>query len=235
MKTAGVDGCPGGWVAIIHDINNNLFSIRMFNSAEFLFAACSDVDFIAIDMPIGLSNNDRRLCDVEARKLLGERASCVSNAPIRQALYAPSRLAASDITESVTNRRVGVQEFALYPKIIDLDRAITPDQQDRFFEIHPEICFWAWNNNFPIAHSKKTQEGKQARDNLIDAAWPGARMEIHNQLTRDRISREYVALDDVNDAFAALWTAIRKANNTALRIPLNPEIDERNLRMEMWY
>ena len=69
---------------------------------------------------------------------------------------------------------------------------------------------------------------------LIDAAWPNARANLLASL-RQRISDELYALDDLNDAFAALWTARRILLGQAQRIPDEPDIDARGLRMEMWY
>jgi predicted RNase H-like nuclease len=159
----------------------------------------------------------------------------VSNAPIRPALYAPSRLAASGITQKITSRQVGSNEWALYPKIINLDSVFTPLHQRWCFEIHPEISFCAWNNGTPIQFGKDSDQGRQAREALIDAAWPGVRQEGLGQLERQGMTHEYVALDDLNDAFAALWTSRRIAAGQARRIPDAPEVDARGLRMEMWY
>jgi predicted RNase H-like nuclease len=190
---------------------------------------------MTIDMPIGLANAGRRRCDELARNTLGSRHVCVSNAPIRPALYAPSRLAASGITQKIANRQVGSTEWALYPKIINLDIVITPLHQRWCFEIHPELSFWAWNNGSPILFEKDSDQGRQARETLIDAAWPDVRQEIIEQFRQQGITHENVALDDLNDAFAALWTSRRISVGQARRIPEPAEFDARGLRMEMWY
>jgi len=150
-------------------------------------------------------------------------------------LYAPSRLAASAITQKATNRKVGSIEWALYPKIINLDVAITPSHQSWCFEIHPEIGFCAWNSGTAIQFEKDSDQGRQARESLIDTAWPGVRQTVLAQLQHQGHNRQHVALDDINDAFAALWTARRIAAGEAQRIPDAPAIDSRGLRMEMWY
>lgn len=41
--------------------------------------------------------------------------------------------------------------------------------------------------------------------------------------------------DDILDAYAAAWTALRIAENGAKRIPEHSSIDAKGLRMEMWY
>lgn len=47
--------------------------------------------------------------------------------------------------------------------------------------------------------------------------------------------RKEVDYDDVIDAYAALWTALRIFDDQAKRIPKNPSTDSKGLRMEMWY
>ena len=47
--------------------------------------------------------------------------------------------------------------------------------------------------------------------------------------------RSQVASDDVLDAYAVAWTALRIAKKAARRIPPHPPIDAKGLRMEMWY
>ena len=44
-----------------------------------------------------------------------------------------------------------------------------------------------------------------------------------------------VAIDDLLDAMAILWTADRYATGAAERLPESPEVDERGLRMEIWF
>jgi predicted RNase H-like nuclease len=234
-RIAGIDGCPGGWLCIVLDTDMNTFRVSLFRLASKLLAHDPFIHVMTIDMPIGLASNGRRRCDEMARDLLGDRHVCVQNAPVRPALFAPSRLAASAVTQATANRGVGSNEWALYPKIINLDVAITPLHQRWCFEIHPEVSFYGWNDGVPIPHAKDTDPGRQAREALIDAAWPNVRPNLLTSLQQQGISHEHYALDDLNDAFAALWTARRIYLGQAYRIPESPDIDERGLRMEMWY
>lgn len=56
-----------------------------------LIASYKDASAIEIDMPIGLSDTGTRLCDVEARRLLGkDRWSSVFLPPIYDILDAPT-------------------------------------------------------------------------------------------------------------------------------------------------
>lgn len=234
-RIAGVDGCPGGWLCIVLEPDTGTFRVSLFRLATELLAHDPFIQVMAIDMPIGLASNGRRRCDELARNLLGNRHVCVQNAPIRPALYAPSRLAASAVTQATVNRQVGSNEWALYPKIINLDLAITPLHQRWCFEIHPEVSFYSWNNGAPIQDEKDSDPGRQVREALIDAAWPNVRMDLLASLQQQGISREHYSLDDLNDAFAAVWTARKILQGQAQRIPEAQEIDARGLRMEMWY
>ena len=234
-RFAGVDGCPGGWLCIVYDPAIERFRVTVFRTATEMLQHDPKIGVMAIDMPIGLAEAGRRHCDELARNRLGARHVCVMNAPIRPALYAPSRLAASAITEQATGRRVGSNEWALYPKIINLDIAISPALQAQCVEIHPELGFSAWNGGEVIAISKLTQQGRQLRERLIDTTWPGARLDVLAQLKRQGHNRQYVSLDDVNDAFAAVWTACRIGAGQAERLPEVPEVDSRGLRMEIWF
>ena len=173
-QITGVDGCPGGWLCVTLDTNSGAFRVFLFRLAAELLAHDPFIQVMTIDMPIGLASTGRRRCDELARNLLGNRHVCVQNAPIRPALYAPSRLAASAVTQATVNRQVGSNEWALYPKIINLDLAITPLHQRWCFEIHPEVSFHGWNNGVPIKDEKNSDPGRQAREALIDAAWPNA-------------------------------------------------------------
>ena len=78
-----------------------------------------------------------------------------------------------------------------------------------------------------MAHRKATPEGQAERERLIDAEWPGQRAAI-----LDRLHGRF-EIDDLNDAFAALWTARRIANGTA-QVFGDRAPDKFGLRMEMW-
>ncbi|MHB8630823.1 MAG: DUF429 domain-containing protein [Candidatus Limnocylindria bacterium] len=73
--------------------------------------------------------------------------------------------------------------------------------------------------------SKKTGPGQHARRAVL---WPW----FGEVRLRDRPAG--VGVDDVLDAYAALWTATRVARREALCIPADPETDARGLRMAIW-
>ena len=89
---AGVDGCSGGWIAVVREGRRRP---RAFLGATFAEVAAhlDGADAVAVDMPIGLPARRRaggRACDRAARRLLGPRASSVFSPPTRRQLQARS-------------------------------------------------------------------------------------------------------------------------------------------------
>jgi predicted RNase H-like nuclease len=52
---------------------------------------------------------------------------------------------------------------------------------------------------------------------------------------RMMFSGKDLAADDVLDAYALTWTALRIATGEARRLPSDPPRDRKGLRMEVWY
>jgi predicted RNase H-like nuclease len=231
---AGVDGCPGGWICVVRDTQTEGVSSHLFKTAEALLPQKPRPEVIAIDIPLGLTNAGQRTCDRQARGLLGgTRQRSVFPAPIRPALHAANRTAAGRVTRKADGRKVGAQSWALYPKVRELDAILSgaPTLQRRVREAHPELCFRAWGGGVAMAHPKKTREGRAERRRLIDARY-GA--EAVNEV-RDRYRVQDVGHDDIDDAFAALWTAERIFAGAATVLPDPPPVDAVGLRMEVWY
>ena len=231
---AGVDGCPAGWICLTRDQPTGRLDAAVYPNAATLIARRPQPEVLAIDIPIGSPDAGERSCDTEARRLLGRpRGSSVFPAPIRQAIDAGTYEAACQITTQADGRGVSKQTWAIIPKIRQIDQLLNVDPvaRDRFHEVHPEICFWAWNERCAMAHNKRSCEGRTERRALIDAHFgPLAACQVRQQFrTRD------VADDDIHDAFAALWTAERIIAGQAVVIPEVPAVDSAGRRMGMWY
>ncbi len=102
---------------------------------------------------------------------------------------------------------VSKQGFAIYAKVAEVNRAMTPALQARVVEVHPEVGFWALAGGRPMAHAKGTPEGYEERRALLSdelglAIW-----------SRDeaRAVARPAAPDDLLDAVVASWTARRWA------------------------
>jgi predicted RNase H-like nuclease len=230
----GVDGCKGGWLAIHKDLRSGDITSEVCSSGDQLIGRSTDPEVLAIDIPIGLTNSGPRQCDLVARKMLGRpRGTSVFPAPIRPALTASDRREADSISRSVHGKGVGAQAFGLYPRIREIDETIRNNQKTCGFiyEIHPELCFMAWNHGKPVQESKKSHDGMSIRLALIKSHFGADAVST----IRQNHPRSQVADDDIYDAFAALWTAGRINLGVAEVIPDIQETDSTGLDMRMWY
>ena len=231
-RLAGVDGCRGGWLCISKDTKTGEVTAEVFSSARELFSQPAPA-VLTIDMPIGLPSEGSRLCDTEARTLLGPRSRSVFPAPIRPALEATSRTEASRITREIDGRGVSPYAWGIYPKVKEVDEALREDAELQAWvrEVHPEMCFWALNGREPMAHGKKKPEGRRERLELVETHFGAGIVEPLRAL----FTAKDVADDDILDAFAALWTAERVLSGEAETLPASPPVDGAGLRMEMVY
>lgn len=225
----GVDGCRGGWIAVFECGN----SVRAFvaTSVVELLGRLDPETLVAIDIPIGLTDIGARSCDVAARRFLkAPRSSSVFPAPIRPVLRAVTYEDARRIHLEVAGKSVSKQAFAIYPKIREVDEALrtSPTVHSRVREVHPEVSFAYWNDGKAMSHGKKSTAGAAERERLIDQVWPGVRAELRAELPRSVVKR-----DDLNDAFAALWTARRILAGRAVTLPDGSIRDTSGLVMEI--
>jgi predicted RNase H-like nuclease len=235
-RVAGVDGCKSRWLCITRDLRSGAIGARLFDSAAQLIDQEPLPDVIGWDIPIGLAEDGAgRGCDRAARSVLrAPRASSVFTAPIRAALAAASRAEASEITARLCDgRRVAAQAFGIFAKVREVDALLEarPSLRGRIREVHPEICFWAWNGGVPMRHYKKTEAGERERRDLVEHHFGEGTLEA----VRRELAPKRAPADDVLDAFAALWTAERIASGAARTLPEQPLRDTRGLRMEIVY
>jgi len=186
---------------------------------------------MAIDIPIGLTECGPRECDLEARRLLGVgRASSVFPAPIRPVLAAATYPEACRIRQQVEGKKMSKQAWLITPKIREVDALMREDSElrRRAREIHPEVCFYFLAGRRPMTYSKKSKMGQEERRRLLEPNFGQRLREALEQ--RGKLA---CAVDDVLDAFAALWTAERIATGLAQTIPTEPPKDTYGLRMEI--
>lgn len=225
----GVDGCRGGWIAVAEWCGS--LDARVHENWLSLVSNAKHDALVAVDIPIGLPARGARTCDVEARGFLGvPRGSSVFPAPVRACLASGSYETVAARHRRADGRGLSKQAFHLLPKIRQLDEYLLEHPRDlaRIHEVHPEVSFATWNEGRALQHGKAEAAGLVEREQLIDAIWIGERERLW-ALVRGSGCRR----DDLNDAFAALWTAVRIARGTARRLPQALETDERGLRMEI--
>ena len=237
---AGVDGCPAGWIAVLHPFDNrSQAELKLFRNFSELLAFTPEPNPIAIDIPIGLSSVvavGGRNADRAARAVLGGRQSSIFAMPSRAAVMCSTYQEACEmaLATSAPPRKVSKQAFHLFPKIREVDALMTPGMQERIYECHPEVAFWALNGETALDLPKKVKSrpsrpGLELRRNLLRSA--GYSPEL---LDDSRFPRKSVGPDDIIDACVNAWSAGRILAGQARRFPDVPDVDERGLRMEIW-
>jgi predicted RNase H-like nuclease len=238
-SVAGLDGCRGGWIAVFVDLDSRRLEPRFCALLRDVLDAREKPSLVAVDVPIGLLSAavpGGRQCDREARALLGRpRASSVFSPPVRSALqYQDNYNAALRANRASSPERAGIsiQCHGLFRKIKEADLLLNTKPQSRFFEVHPELCFFKMNSFKPTSHSKKAKErrGTLERETLLK------KTEFARHLTECLAKcPPGVKRDDILDALAACWTAARRARGQASCIPEKKVRDNKGLPMEMWF
>lgn len=223
----GLDGCAAGWVLVTTPSDGGGPSeVEVVADLEGVVVRLDDgrLSAAAIDIPIGLTSIGPRPCDLEARKLLGRpRSSSVFPAPLRSVLGARTFEEANARSRALSGKGVNKQAFAIYPKIAEVDRFMTPERQRSLVEVHPEVSF-AILAGAPMTTRKSRAAGREERLAALRSAFPD--VDVHAARLLPGTHR-----DDVLDAFVAAWSARRWIAGTYRR--LGGELDERALRMEM--
>lgn len=230
-RLLGVDGCKSGWVACFQ----GSVGLRcvVYGSAQELIKANLAASVIAVDVPIGLTDEGPREADRLARQFVGRpRSSSVFSAPVRPILGAETQAEASRLHRAVDGRGFGVQGFAILPKIREWDELLRVDRQAQRIvcEVHPEVSFAAMRKGRGFEAPKKSPAGREVRTGLLGSIF-GA--DVIDDLLRARPIG--VAMDDLLDAAAALWSACRISNGTAISLPARPTIDSNGLTTAIWY
>jgi predicted RNase H-like nuclease len=210
----GVDGARAGWVGACLYAGGRT-ELRLFADVWELHAFRGGAA-VAMDVPIGvLETVGFRPCDVEARKRLGARASCVFAPPARYMLPAAGDYAA--IRRLVDQRRraepaaksLSAQAAGIAPKVAEVDAFVRahPEAEAWLWECHPELCFAALDGGGALAAPKRSAEGRARRLALVRERFPEAPQRLATAPWRASAATTTDALD----AYAALTTALRCA------------------------
>lgn len=237
VRVAGVDGFSRGWAVAQAEIRSDRCERRDLKPTDIgrlELVAASDFeaiirelragafDAVAVDMPIGLLATHPRPADVEGRRRLGPRRSSVFPSPVRDVLQSQTYQEANETSKAVAGVGLSRQAFNLLPKIRELDELVTPEDQDRLVEAHPELAF-ARLAGQPLALPKRVAEGKHLRQGLL--------AEVFGRRLDEVLESRPVPLDDALDALALILVADRVARSCELR--LGTAIDPTGKRAEL--
>jgi len=205
-SVTGVDGCPAGWVAV----TLGPLAVTVTVAATLDLLPLSGVT--GIDMPLGLLGAGWRDADRLARRALGRRGVTVFAIPPRAVWECQSYAEANRRCRELTGQGFSVQAWGLRRKITEADqfrrRAATAAEPDRgqLYEVHPELSFAALAGA-PLPDSKHTPAGLSARRDLLARAGITLPVKIAG-----------AAEDDLLDAAAVAWSALRIAAGTAMTL-----------------
>ena len=230
----GVDGCRAGWVAVRRSIDGDSTGAAIWpDFATLMREAATNAAMTIVDMPIGLADKERRTCEKLARQLLKpKRTPSVFSSPLRPMLNFATWEEANCWGKNL-GPGMGLQKqaWAITPKIREIDDAITPQDQMRLGEGHPEIAFWRLNGGAPCDHPKRKPEGAKERRNLLARNGFANAEELFVKL-KEIVGRG-VARDDVYDACALALTAEARLIGMAQHLT-DGSRDARGLLMEIW-
>lgn len=234
----GADWASNGWVAAELDDENSL-SVGFYPTIWNLWhERGADADRILVDIPIGLSEDDRRACDREAKALLGDRRSSVFWTPIRDAVYEDNVEDARTVQTEVMDHSISNQAWAIVPRIREVDTFLrqTATPRELVRESHPEVCFSALNDDEPVG-AKSDDDGLDARKRVLAATelLDRADCEAAIETLAEPSYARFATADDVLDAMVLAVTAKHVADGTYSTVPDTPPTDEEGLAMEIVY
>jgi len=200
---AGIDGCPGGWVVARAVEGAGTVEIERVGSIGSIIEEMrrGGLRRLAIDMPFGLADTSDRDCDRLARRELGRRASTVFPAPVRGVLECGSYAEALTVSRRDLGKGLSKQAWHLVPKIRELDEALRHHGADGVQETHPELAFAHHRGGEPLAESKHSPAGLEARRAIVQEVFPA--------LDVDAARPAGARIDDVLDAAILADAALR--------------------------
>lgn len=201
---AGVDGCPGGWVAAVWSDTGVEWRLLPLPIASVL-AGLPDAEVVAIDVPIGYGPD--RECDRLAKQRLGKAHVRVFPTPSRGALHAASHADACRVSREECGKGISIQAWHIGARIVDATEHADP----RLVEAHPEVSFAALAGE--VLPRKRTREGVDARRAVLAPVFGDVAPAPSPART-----------DDALDALACAWTARRVLDGTAAYLGDGPVI-----------
>lgn len=231
---AGVDWAGKGWFAVFlrddGDCEGNYYP-TLWN----LWRERGDaLRRMLVDIPIGLCEDTKRVCDVAAKEYIGPRQqSSLFYTPIRDAIYAKNLESGKECHRKTnTDFSIQNQAWSLVPRIRETDVFIKDNKEShRVLETHPEACFVALNDDQHLSHSKKTEKGIEERLKLLDDAADFDVREFYEDAISKFREPSYAPMignnDDIVDALVAAVSAASTENDLpSIQRDSKPDYDE---------
>jgi predicted RNase H-like nuclease len=216
VAVVGIDACRGGWVAVVLGDDEAPRALLLGELTD-LAAEVPAPDAVGIDIPIGLPPAGHRQADLDARALLGPRRMSVFLTPPRPVLEAVTHAEATALSTRLSGVGVSVQAYGLRHRIFEAEAWIAGPDAPPVWEVHPEVSFTRMLGQPPTA-TKKVWAGVAERVGALQA---------HGIDPMALVGTGTGAgTDDVLDAAAVAWSAVRIASGTAVALPDPPERDE---------
>lgn len=238
-KYLGVDWASKGWFgAILRD--DGVHETDLFPSVWNLWREHHDAQRVCTTIPTGLPTNERRACDRAAKDCLQEVNRRVFYTPTRIAIEQRNLEDAKVVNEQAAGYSIQNQAWSIVPRIREVDTFLqaTPEARDVVVETHPEVCFYGLQGRRPVLEPKDTDDGIQARLELLSGDLPNVQT-IYNDAIEAFLQPEYAPLvsgpDDIVDALAAAVTAKRDAARCATLPEGAVPADDNGLPMQIVY
>ncbi len=226
----GVDAAGrAGWIGVVVD-DGGFVTAHLHGELAGLLddaeqALGTALDAIGVDIPIGLVDARVRSVDVAARAYVGPRRSSVFPAPHPAVVHLEAHAEVNEALVALGRPRISVQAFHLFGRVREAS-GLASDV--RVFEGFPEASFRALAGG-PLAAAKKTWSGQAHRRTLLAGATPSV------VIPDDLGPAGLVPVDDVLDAAAVAWSALRYARGEAEAFGDPAEIDDvTGRRVAMW-
>jgi predicted RNase H-like nuclease len=224
MRALGLDGFSGGWVAVLLSDGRPQIGFH----CDIAGALSVGFDRATIDIPIGMSDDGRRDCDLLAREKLRPHTSRVFTGARRwlwEKFDHPDRANSEALRRG--EKRVSRQLWHLGPKIMEIDSFVRNNPAFDIRETHPELVFQRLNRGLPLP-SKKSEEGLLLRRTLLKRTGFAG---LDQWLEETRIGTG-AKRDDILDACAA---AIAARDPVGSVPEGSPPLDTCGLPMQIWF
>jgi predicted RNase H-like nuclease len=220
VRALGVDACRAGWVGV--ELSHEVL-VRIAGTLAGLLDAVAGIDAIGVDMPLGFPAAGWRRADALVAARLGPLRSSVFRVPPRAVWAETDYAAANRRCRELIGGGLSVQSYGLRRKVLEANAL--REAGHTLWEIHPELSF-ATMNGSPLRHGKKSWAGQAQRRGLLAA---------QGIVVPDDCGPAGVAApDDILDAAAVAWSAMRVAEGVATGLPDPPERDDQGVPVAIW-